>query len=315
MAEPPYRTNDGRGQFAVEQQQEARSQPGYVNQSLQPSTYPTHVSGSRLQVHPVHSRPSSSGSQRSRDEKNITTRYVAVDDDGGPTYIVVPASVLNEMREGRPRTRPASLVMGSNFRVAGTIPPSVHTIDVSEDEEDYPTENLDQESMRSTTPDSDASIHGVNLNRRFDYMPASMVPMWYIKNPDVEPQGTPGYLCATCSHINFIALFRQQETDVPPKIAQLHHARDTGENGDGECQIRRLVFIMPHTIQDVTLPAGTVHLFEQSSAHGIKAVGCAETGNQYGYPPDCAQCSKLWQIAPPARPDRLRLDPKSHPAV
>ncbi|KAH7409865.1 heterokaryon incompatibility protein-domain-containing protein, partial [Phaeosphaeria sp. MPI-PUGE-AT-0046c] len=57
----------------------------------------------------------------------------------------------------------------------------------------------------------------VNLNRRFDYMPESMVPMWYIKNPDVKPQGTPGYLCATCSHINFIALFRQKETDVPPK--------------------------------------------------------------------------------------------------
>ncbi|USP72871.1 HET-domain-containing protein [Curvularia clavata] len=220
VAQPPHRTNDGRGQSAVGQQQQARSQPSYVDQPLQSSAYPTHISENDLQVHPVQSGYSSSASQRSREERNITAQYVTVDDDSEddrPTIIVIPASVLNEIREGRSRIRPPSLVMGSKFRVGGTTPPSVHTIDESEDEEDYPTNDMNQESMRSIDPGPNTSVGGVNLNRRFDYMPASMVPMWYIKNPDVEPQGTPGYLCATCRHINFIALFRQQETEVPPK--------------------------------------------------------------------------------------------------
>ncbi|KAK0624143.1 heterokaryon incompatibility protein-domain-containing protein, partial [Immersiella caudata] len=48
-------------------------------------------------------------------------------------------------------------------------------------------------------------------------MPEAMVPDWYIKDPEVAPPGTPSYLCANCRHIDFIALFRQEESDVMPK--------------------------------------------------------------------------------------------------
>ena len=48
-------------------------------------------------------------------------------------------------------------------------------------------------------------------------MPHNMVPVWYIKNPVNRLKGAPGYLCLTCRHINFLELFKQQETDTMPR--------------------------------------------------------------------------------------------------
>lgn len=64
---------------------------------------------------------------------------------------------------------------------------------------------------------SDANKEGVNCNRRYDFMPANMVPDWYIRDPDVAPADSPKYLCANCRHIDFLGLFRQEETDAMPK--------------------------------------------------------------------------------------------------
>ncbi|KAK3315522.1 heterokaryon incompatibility protein-domain-containing protein [Apodospora peruviana] len=54
-------------------------------------------------------------------------------------------------------------------------------------------------------------------------MPENMVPAWYIRNPPPQPQAPPingtspsSYLCANCRHIDFLALFKQKETDVMP---------------------------------------------------------------------------------------------------
>jgi hypothetical protein len=58
---------------------------------------------------------------------------------------------------------------------------------------------------------------GPNLNRRYHFLPESMVPFWYIKNPAVALKGSRNYLCATCRHINILELFKQEESSELPK--------------------------------------------------------------------------------------------------
>ena len=88
---------------------------------------------------------------------------------------------------------------------------------VEEDGNDGPP-NLESLSISpSPVPGTLARHQGPNLNRRFDYLPESMVPFWYQKHTITAPQGSSQYLCATCQHIDLRALFEQEETTVMPK--------------------------------------------------------------------------------------------------
>ena len=59
---------------------------------------------------------------------------------------------------------------------------------------------------------------GLNLNRRYDYLPPGMVPFWYRKKAGTAPEGTRKFLCATCRHIDILSLFRQEEVDATPNL-------------------------------------------------------------------------------------------------
>ncbi|KAF2836077.1 HET-domain-containing protein [Patellaria atrata CBS 101060] len=73
-------------------------------------------------------------------------------------------------------------------------------------------------SSRAPSPEPTPDEEGeVNLNRRYDHLPESMVPFWYNKRPKRVGKDSPHYLCATCRRIDFRALFRQDETDTIPK--------------------------------------------------------------------------------------------------
>lgn len=85
-----------------------------------------------------------------------------------------------------------------------------------EDESRYAAASPSSSTTAAEPPPPDDPRHP-NLNRRYDYLPESMVPAWYIKNPVYVPEGDRKHLCATCRRINIIALFRQPETDVMPK--------------------------------------------------------------------------------------------------
>ncbi|KAK3720460.1 hypothetical protein LTR37_003873, partial [Vermiconidia calcicola] len=63
----------------------------------------------------------------------------------------------------------------------------------------------------------DNAKSSTNLNQRYDYLPDSMIPFWYKKESTKAAEGKPNDLCATCRHIDFLALFEQEETDVMPK--------------------------------------------------------------------------------------------------
>ncbi|KAK0646888.1 heterokaryon incompatibility protein-domain-containing protein [Cercophora newfieldiana] len=101
--------------------------------------------------------------------------------------------------------------------------------------DDYaPSRPATRNGSRSLAPPSaqpgegEGRLAEMNFNRRYDYMPENMVPHWYIKDPEVAPVDAASYLCANCRHIDFISLFRQEESDVMPKsrdyisLGQLH---------------------------------------------------------------------------------------------
>jgi hypothetical protein len=66
-------------------------------------------------------------------------------------------------------------------------------------------------------PNAPENAKEPNLNRRYDYLPESMVPFWYLKNPPVAPEGTRQYLCGNCRRIDLLGLFKQREVDIMPK--------------------------------------------------------------------------------------------------
>ncbi|KAK1749704.1 HET-domain-containing protein, partial [Echria macrotheca] len=60
----------------------------------------------------------------------------------------------------------------------------------------------------------------VNHNRRYEHMPAAMVPHWYIRLwsviPEPSSERAKDALCTNCRHIDIRALFRQPATTVMP---------------------------------------------------------------------------------------------------
>lgn len=79
----------------------------------------------------------------------------------------------------------------------------------------------DGQSLNDERPTDEANGEGgPNLNRRYEYMPESMVPIWYNKSPKINSQGSGGYLCGTCRHINMVALFKQKVSKETPSIRE-----------------------------------------------------------------------------------------------
>lgn len=99
----------------------------------------------------------------------------------------------------------------------------------------------------------------INMNRRCDYLPESMVPLWYIQSPIVQPEDSRHYLCATCRHIDFLALFKQRETSVLPTLRDyvvLGPLRTLISRGCGFCKlVARIIALdavedLPRTLSD-----------------------------------------------------------------
>jgi Heterokaryon incompatibility protein (HET) len=77
--------------------------------------------------------------------------------------------------------------------------------------------NLDGEAFVPSTGNTpDGGGGGLNLNRRYEFLPESMVPFWYNKTPPVAPEESRSYLCETCRHIDILALFKQEESTKMP---------------------------------------------------------------------------------------------------
>jgi hypothetical protein len=59
-----------------------------------------------------------------------------------------------------------------------------------EDDDDEPVD-LDPPNFPSTPgPGTPGGTQAPNLNRRYDYLPESMVPFWYLKTPVFAPEGS-----------------------------------------------------------------------------------------------------------------------------
>jgi hypothetical protein len=81
--------------------------------------------------------------------------------------------------------------------------------------------NLDGEAFLPNTGNAqDGGGGGPNLNRRYDFLPKSMVPFWYNKTPPAVLDGSERYLCKTCRHIDILALFKQKESTTMPVLRE-----------------------------------------------------------------------------------------------
>ena len=161
-------------------------------------------------------------------------RYLPViSGHGGPNFKAPSPSIHPSKRQEEPRVLylDSNAISSTSSLYAAPAPARTHLernersvqpcprfITYDDDDEEDESFNPDFSSVSSSPqPGTPNGTQGPNLNRRFDYLPESMVPFWYQKHAVTAPQGSRHYLCATCQRIDLLALFKQEETTVMPK--------------------------------------------------------------------------------------------------